>query len=625
MASKQIGQYFRKFKLPLITGFLFAGIIAGPYVLKLIPAGSIGKLRFIDEFSLAFIAFAAGSELYLKELKSRFKSIKWVTIGLILFTFTFGSLAVFFLAKYIPFMKDMPFYSQIAVSLLAGAILVARSPSSAIAVIKELRAVGPFTQTALGVTVIMDVGVIVIFALNSSMADALLANQAFNWSFILILLLEIAASFAIGLALAQFLNLILKLPGLYKVKAVLILASGYSIFLFSASLRHFAHENFAHEILLEPLLICMIASFYLANYTEHRLQFMKILHDIGPTIYIAFFTLTGASLSLDILVDIWPIALTLFGVRLISIFLGSFAGGWIAGEKMKHNRVAWMAYITQAGVGLGLAKAVAVEFPEWGNSFATMIVAVIIINQIIGPAFFKWSINIVKEARPKAGRRKGDGIRSAIIFGLDGMSLALGKQLISHGWQVKIATKTKKFGDEAISSGIEICYVSDLSIDELNAINAKSAGTIVTMLDDDDNYIICETAYENFGTDNLVVKLNDRTNIEKFKELDALVVIPNTAMISLLDHFVRAPAGASLLLGMEEDQDVIDLKVRNSNLHGMPLRLLRFPLDVIIVSVHRSGSHHLDIHGHTRLEMGDLVTLTGSIESLEEVIIKFDS
>ena len=49
-------------------------------------------------------------------------------------------------------------------ALLAGAILVARSPSSAIAVVKELRAHGPFTKTVLGVTVIMDVVVIIAFA-----------------------------------------------------------------------------------------------------------------------------------------------------------------------------------------------------------------------------------------------------------------------------------------------------------------------------------------------------------------------------------------------------------------------------------------------------------------------------
>ena len=66
LASKQIGEFFTKARLPLISGFLFTGILAGPYVLGLISVEATQNLGFIDELSLAFIAFAAGSELYLK-------------------------------------------------------------------------------------------------------------------------------------------------------------------------------------------------------------------------------------------------------------------------------------------------------------------------------------------------------------------------------------------------------------------------------------------------------------------------------------------------------------------------------------------------------------------------------
>jgi hypothetical protein len=85
----------------------------------------------------------------------------------------------------------------------------------------------------------------------------------------------------------------------------------------------------------------------------------------------------------------WPIALALFGARLLAIFVGSFGGGLVAGVPFQHNRLGWMTYITQAGVGLGLAKGVAVEFPEWGPAFATVIISVIVLSQLVGPAFFQ--------------------------------------------------------------------------------------------------------------------------------------------------------------------------------------------------------------------------------------------
>ena len=104
LSSGQIGRYFTLARLPLITGFLFTGILAGPFVLDFISAEDVRKLHFIDQLSLAFIAFAAGSELYLKELKKRIISISWVTLCIIAGTFPLGCAAVFLLADQIPFM-----------------------------------------------------------------------------------------------------------------------------------------------------------------------------------------------------------------------------------------------------------------------------------------------------------------------------------------------------------------------------------------------------------------------------------------------------------------------------------------------------------------------------------------
>ena len=72
---------------------------------------------------------------------------------------------------------------------------------------------------------------------------------------------------------------------------------------------------------------------------------------------------------------------------------------------------------------------------------------------------------------------------------------------------------------------------------------------------DKENYEICEVAYEHFGTKDLVVRLNERSNFEKFHKIGALIVEPSTAIVSLLDHLVRSPVAASLLLGTDENQD----------------------------------------------------------------------
>lgn len=58
-------------------------------------------------------------------------------------------------------------------ALLIACLAVARSPSSAIAIIEELHAKGPFTTTVLTVTVLMDVVVVLLFALTQLVVSSL--------------------------------------------------------------------------------------------------------------------------------------------------------------------------------------------------------------------------------------------------------------------------------------------------------------------------------------------------------------------------------------------------------------------------------------------------------------------
>ena len=623
LASRQIGTYFAQVKLPLITGFLFTGILVGPYGLKIIPVDAIPTLRFVDELALAYIALAAGSELVLRQIKSRFKAIRYTTIGLVFSTFWIGSLAFYLLSEGIPFTRAMPPLHRAAISLMAGAILVARSPSSAMAVVNELRAKGPFTKTALGVTVIMDGVVITLFSITASIAGDLLAEKRFDLRFVLILCAELVLSLLLGYLLSKLMRFFLARHWHRGIKTVLIMASGFSVFILSAAFRNFSHTHWAFEILMEPMLICMLAGFLTTNTGPHRAELMKVLHKIGPFVYVAFFTLAGASLRLDVLTHYWIIAVLLFGLRLAAIFMGTFGGGIWAGDPMKYNKIAWMCYITQAGVGLGLAKQVSVEFPEWGAVFATLLISVIVLNQIVGPPFFKWALFLAKEAHPRVGSQSHDGIREAVIFGLEGDSLALARLLQSNGWEVKIATTQIHYAQSmAAASDIEIHPIADLKLPTLKKLGIGQADSIVAMLSDEENHQICEMVTETFGTRNCIVRLNHRTNFKRFHELGALVVEPSTAIVNLLDQFVRSPSATRLLLGLEQGREVIEFELRNPDLEGLAIRDLHLPLDLHILSIRRKGQLIVSV-GFTQLRIRDWLTVVGSRTSLEQMMLQF--
>ena len=336
----------------------------------------------------------------------------------------------------------------------------------------------------------------------------------------------------------------------------------------------------------------------------------------------AFFTLIGAMLAIDILAKVWIIAVILFVVRLIAMIIGAYVGSSMAGDPPVYKRIGWMPYVTQAGVSLGLVMEIAGEFNDWGTEFATIIIAVIVLNQFVGPPLFKWAISFIGEAHLRTETPKFDGTRDAIIFGLEDQSLALARQLQSHGWGVKLAS-LKKMDEVPDVADVYIEFIDGLNLKTLRTLEAVKAEAIVLMLSDEENAKICELVYEHVGTKEIVVRLNDRAYFNQFHELGALIMEPSTAMVGLLDHMVRAPMATSMLLGMDESHDTEDIEVRDREYHGIALRDLRLPTDVLILSVQRKG-HMIVTHGYTRLRMGDVITVVGSAKSLDELRLKFE-
>lgn len=121
----------------------------------------------------------------------------------------------------------------------------------------------------------------------------------------------------------------------------------------------------------------------------------------------AFFTLTGAEIELDAVPKMLPVCAIIFSARTLGIVLGTRLGAWFAGLPKEHGEYAWMAFMTQAGVTLGLARQIASHF-SWGPQFATSVVAVVVCNELSGPPLFKHAIKVRRNAA--AALRSGPSV-----------------------------------------------------------------------------------------------------------------------------------------------------------------------------------------------------------------------
>ncbi|MCB9450711.1 MAG: cation:proton antiporter [Anaerolineaceae bacterium] len=623
LAARQIGVFLSRYNLPYISGYLIAGIVAGPFMLHLLPGELTEELRFLDEIALAFIAFAAGSELHLKALRRRWKSIAAHSLAQLIAIYGLGVVGVYLVSSLIPFLRDLPDASRLAAALLIAAILVARSPSSAIAIVNELRARGRFTQTMLGVTVVMDVVVVLIFAFSAAVADVLLTAEGFNLGVVVLLLLELVASVLVGLLVGRLLAFILSTRLDSRLKIIFILLIGYGIFLFSAALREYTHAHLPVEILLEPLLVCMVGGFMIANFSRYPDEFTSLIEEAGPTVYVAFFTLIGVTLRLDILAQTVGIALLIFGIRLAGLVSGALAGGMAAHDPIRHTQIAWMAYVTQAGIGLGLAQEVAVEFPQFGESFVTLIVSVIVLSQLVGPPLLKAAIKRVGEAHLPDTGGADDEVRNAVILGIDGQALSLAQQLTAANWKVMLADTDEVCISRAIARNFDTRLLPEISHRALSKLLTPQTDSLVMMLNDDEtNCLACELAYENFGISRLVVRLNNiQANAERLNAIGALVVDPTSAMVHLMEQFVRTPQTTELLLHRNDRYEIVQITVTSPDVDGLLLRDIHLPGDVLVLNIQRDGESIVP-HGYTVLREHDEVTLVGNADDLQKATLR---
>ena len=371
-AARALGGLAPKVGLPLISGFLAIGAIAGPYALGLLRLSDLPVLSPVTQGALAFIAFSAGAELYLPELRSLIRPIVAQTSSIALFSFSICGLVLYGLGAMgssspAAWLADLTPGCRGAVSAIGAAIMVARSPASAIAVAKELRAKGIFTSTLLGVTVLCDVYVLILFALSSSVAESECAGEGFTVIALAYLAGSLVACGVLGWLSGQLLIFLLtfkRFPARY-----LVLPLGLGIFIASTAILEWSRTALPAPVNLEPLLLCIVGGYIATNRSKHRHRLLVVLQTAGPWVFLPFFTLTGASLNLNVLVSSLGFAVIMFLVRAVTVFLGSYSGGVLAGQAPLHNKWMWATLLTQAGVSLGLASEVGMSFPAWGRSF----------------------------------------------------------------------------------------------------------------------------------------------------------------------------------------------------------------------------------------------------------------
>lgn len=395
LASFIGGQVAGRLGLSRVTGYILVGLVVGPSLLGFLDDARADALAPFSELAIALIAITAGGELNLRALRG---SGRWLASIAAVQTVVIAALVFFSvlaLRGVLPFTAGRSGSLTIAVALIFASVAVASSPSVAIAVITDTKSKGPVSTTVLGVTVVKDVVVIVLFAIALAVAyDILEPGGAGQGTVARDVAREIGGSLVVGGLAGVAIAAYLRWVGLHLVLFTVAVAW---ILMEVAALLH-----------LELLLLGLSAGFVLENLVPSEgSRFVGAVEAASMPLYAIFFGLAGAHVHLFELADVWVWAGVLIAVRLIGIFVGTRLGARLGGAPDVVGRASWPAFISQAGVALGMVELVSREFPTWGAELRGFFVGMVAVHELVGPVAAKWALDRAGEVG-KAGEGGGE-------------------------------------------------------------------------------------------------------------------------------------------------------------------------------------------------------------------------
>ncbi|QDO89411.1 hypothetical protein FNH13_14625 [Ornithinimicrobium ciconiae] len=383
------GELLARRHVPRLPVYLAVGALAG---LLISTANEAADVAFpaVSSVALGVIGFVAGSHLVWPAIRPQVRTIGLQVLGMSIMVPVLTSGVVAFV------LRDQSTGVMVSAALLTGTIMLALSPPEAIAVISESHAAGPFTRLVLGATVVMDVVVVVAFSVALTGANALLGEGASVGELVAGVLAGLLLSVVAGAVVGGLLILVVRQTETFRLGAVLIVVSSVASVWLAVLGVNWAEDRLGVHAEVEALLVAMIAGVLVAN-TSSEARFATLLETLAPPVYVVFFTLTGLGLHLDALLAAAIPAVLLWVVRGGGLWVGSRAAMTLAGESEQVRRVAWKAFVPQAGIALALAATVAEEFPAFGATLATVVIGTVVLNEAIGPFFLRSALTDVGE------------------------------------------------------------------------------------------------------------------------------------------------------------------------------------------------------------------------------------
>lgn len=354
----------RKTFLPRVSLLMVFGFIIGPSALDFIP--EIGHRWFpaVADMALVMIGFLLGGQLTIPFLKKSGRYVLGISLLEVVITAAVVTVGMLIIGKSLP------------VALLLGAIAPATAPAATIAVVRETKSHGPFTDVLIGVVGIDDIWGVIFFTVILSFAMAIAGSHG-SAGVLFAGLWDVFGAILLGV--------IMGLPMAFlsgRVKAgepTLVEALGF-VFL-CAGVAFWLEVSF--------ILSSMVMGCVVVNLAKHHSRPFHAIEAVEWPFLTLFFVLSGASLHFQTIMAAGHVFVFYVILRVLGKFFGSRLGAIVSGADDKIRKNIWMGLMPQAGVALGMALYASQRFQDLSNTIMPVIIGGTVIFELFGPMMAK--------------------------------------------------------------------------------------------------------------------------------------------------------------------------------------------------------------------------------------------
>jgi Kef-type K+ transport system membrane component KefB/CBS domain-containing protein len=375
LLSLGLGRAASRFGVPRVTVYLLVGLALGPHALLRLFEGAVAEsvllgpatespLAAVEHLAIGFILFGVGAEFRfatLRRIGPRVVAISGSEVGL---TAVLVGAAVWLGT------------GDWRLGVVAPALAVSSAPSATLVTLREVEAEGPASRLLVQCVGHNNLAALLLFPVLLAVAFG--AGHPVDATRLALTAMAIGGAF--GLIVAVGLEWIAGRRELVLMGLLVVLATLGVVDALSPGATGLG------------MLGCFAAGLAISNGSPHAPDLFRYVENTVYPLYVLFFIATGRDLHVESLA-----AAGMLGV----LFVASRAGGKLFGTRLGLRLVGWenelppwlgAGLLCQAGVAMGLLKALESADPEATAALRDVVIGSVVFFELIGPVLVRGAV-----------------------------------------------------------------------------------------------------------------------------------------------------------------------------------------------------------------------------------------